>query len=102
MRIEAREAQILRVWSRGIHPGLSAKLSESLRLSVVSTVKTVMEGALEEELSQFLSEMAGKNPQRSGIYPRGLNTQYGRIKDLQVPKLRERNANVADIGALSA
>jgi putative transposase len=93
MTIEAIEAQILRVRSGGIHVGLSEKLSESLRLAVLSTVKTVMEGALEEELSEYLSQMSGEKPQRSGSYPRGLNTQYGRISDLQVPKLRNRNGD---------
>jgi transposase-like protein len=50
-----------------------------------------MEEALQKEMAEFLSRLEGKKPQRSGTYTRGLNTQYGAIEDLQVPKLRERN-----------
>jgi putative transposase len=91
MTIKAKESQILRLRAQGIHPELSEKLTKSLSLAVVSTVKTVMEGALQEEMTEFLSGLEGKKPQRSGTYTRGLNTQYGAIDDLQVPKLRERN-----------
>jgi putative transposase len=92
MTIAAREEQILRIRSQGIHPDLSEQLSETLRSSVIAAVKTVMEGALQEEVSEFLSQVAGEKPQRSGFYSRGLNTQYGVIPDLRVPKLRRRNA----------
>lgn len=91
MTVKARESQILRIRAQGIHPELSEKLTKSLSLAVISTVKTVMEGALQAEMAEFLSGLEGKKPQRSGTYPRGLNTQYGAIDDLQVPKLRERN-----------
>jgi putative transposase len=92
MTILEREEQILRIRSQGIHPDLSEKLSETLRTTVISVVKTVMEKALQEEMSEFLAQIQGEKPQRSGSYPRALNTQYGRIPDLQVPKLRRRNA----------
>lgn len=92
MTILEREEQILRIRTQGIHPNLSDKLSETLRTTVISAVKTVMEGALQEEMSEFLAQVEGAKPQRSGFYPRGLNTQYGTIPDLQVPKLRRRNA----------
>lgn len=91
MTVKTRESQILRVRAQGIHPELSEKLAESLSLAVVSTVRTVMEAALQEEMAEFLSRFEGKKPQRSGTYTRGLNTPYGAIEDLQVPKLRERN-----------
>ena len=32
-----------------------------------------------------------ERPRRSGYYPRELDTEYGRIDDLSVPKLREGN-----------
>jgi putative transposase len=92
MTIAARKEQILRVRAQGIHPDLSAELSETLRMAVISAVKTVMEGALQAEVSQFLAQVEGARPQRSGFYQRGLNTQYGEIPDLAVPKLRRRNA----------
>jgi putative transposase len=91
MTILEREEQILRVRAQGIHPELSEQLSEQLRMAVVSTVKTVMESALQEEMTAFLAQIEGEKPQRSGSYGRGLNTQYGAIEDLQVPKLRCRN-----------
>lgn len=86
------EEQILRIRSQGIHPDLSDKLSQTLRTTVITAVKAVMEGALQEEVREFLAQVAGDKPQRSGFYSRGLNTQYGTIPDLQVPKLRRRNA----------
>ena len=102
MTIEARKDQILRVRAQGLHPELSEKLTETLRVAVLSTVKTVMEAALREEMSEFLSRVEGKKPQRSGSYTRGLNTQYGAIVDLTVPKLREQGAVVGNLGALPA
>ncbi|NJM45459.1 MAG: hypothetical protein HC860_04230 [Alkalinema sp. RU_4_3] len=92
MTILEREEQILRIREQGIHPDLSDKLNETLRTTVISAVKAVMEGALQEEMSEFLAQIEDEKPQRSGFYPRGLNTQYGTIPDLQVPKLRRRNA----------
>ncbi len=43
-------------------------------------------------MKAFLKPLTGQEkPHRSGYYRRGLNTQYGRIQDLAVPKLRQRN-----------
>ena len=53
MTILEREEQILRIRTQGIHPNLNDKLSETLRTTVISAVKTVMEGALQEEMSEF-------------------------------------------------
>ncbi|KAM3106629.1 transposase [Phormidesmis sp. 146-33] len=86
-----REQQILRVRQQGVHPGLEAALAEQLRTEVVSTVKQVLEGALREEVTEFLKHLEGKRPYRSGYYERQLHTQYGTIEQLQVRKLRERN-----------
>ncbi len=91
MSIVAREAEILRVRGQGIHGELPEKLSETLRIAVMSTVKMVMEGALQAEVTEFLSQIEGEKPQRSGFYTRGLNTQYGSIPELAVPKLRRRH-----------
>jgi len=57
---------------------------------VVDTVKTVLESALKEEVKEFLKTRE-KKPYPSGYYYRGVNTQYGQISDLAVPKLREGN-----------
>lgn len=92
MTIAEREQQILRVRAQGEHPKLEAALAEQLETEVRSTVKQVLEGALREEVTEFLQQLEGKKPHRSGYYERQLHTQYGYIEKLQVPKLRERNS----------
>lgn len=92
MTIAEREQQILRVRAQGVHPGLEAALAEQLETEVRSTVKQVLEGALREEVTEFLNQLEGKKPHRSGYYERQLHTEYGYIEKLQVPKLRERNS----------
>jgi len=92
MSIAEREQQILRVKKQGFHKELDEALAHKLTTEVVSTVKTVLESALNEEVKAFLKPLTGEaRPHRSGYYRRGLNTQYGRIQDLAVPKLRQRN-----------
>ena len=92
MSIAEREQQILRVKKQGFHKELDEALADKLITEVVSTVKTVLESALEEEVKAFLKPLMGKEkPHRSGYYHRGLNTQYGQVQDLAVPKLRQRN-----------
>jgi putative transposase len=39
-----------------------------------------------------LCNMGTERPRRSGYFERGLDTQYGHLSDLRVPKLRARNA----------
>ena len=92
MTIAEREQQILRVKKQGFHKELDEALADKLKTEVVSTVKTVLESALEEEVKAFLKPLMGKErPHRSGYYDRGLNTQYGQIQDLTIPKLRQQN-----------
>jgi len=92
MSIAEREQQILRVKKQGFHKELDGTLADKLTTEVVSTVKMVLESALDEEVKAFLKPLTGQEkPHRSGYYRRGLNTQYGRIQDLAVPKLRQRN-----------
>jgi len=90
MSIAEREKQILRVSQQGFHPQLNEALTSKLKTEVVDTVKTVLESALKEEVTEFLKARE-KKPYRSGYYYRGVNTQYGQISDLAVPKLREGN-----------
>ena len=90
MSIAEREKQILRVSQQGFHPQLNEALTSKLKTEVVDTVKTVLESALKEEVTEFLKARE-KKPYRSGYYSRGVNTQYGQISDLAVPKLREGN-----------
>lgn len=91
MTIKEREAQILRVKAASIQSELDSALEESLRTAVVSAVKTTLEASLEAELSADLARMTSDKPRRSGHFSRGLDTQYGHVPDLQVPKLRRRN-----------
>ncbi|MEI6381709.1 MAG: transposase [Cyanobacteriota bacterium ELA615] len=94
MSIAERERQIIRVSQQGFHTELDEALSNQLRLEVVATVKTVLESALKEEVKGFLDTLIDeKKPHRSGFYHRGLNTQYGHIPDLAIPKLRQGNSN---------
>jgi len=68
----------------------------------VGTTQHVIEQALEAELSAYLGAERyehlpwGREAERtrSGGYRRGLITQYGRIADLRVPKLRKGNGNL--------
>ena len=90
MSIAEREKQILRVSQQGFHHQLNEALTSKLKTEVVDTVKTVLESALKEEVTEFLKTRE-KKPYRSGYYYRGVNTQYGQISDLAVPKLREGN-----------
>lgn len=90
MSIAEQEKQILRVRQQGFHPQLNEALNSKLKTEVVDTVKTVLESALKEEVTEFLKTRE-KKPYRSGYYYRGVNTQYGQISDLAVPKLREGN-----------
>ena len=91
MTVKDREAQILRIRTTSLHPEMDSALEESLRTAVVRAVKTTLEAALEEELSTDLARMISDKPRRSGHFSRGLDTQYGHVPDLQVPKLRRRN-----------
>jgi transposase-like protein len=74
MSIAEQEKQILRVRQQGFHPQLNEALNSKLKT----------------EVAEFLKGKE-KKPYRSGYYLRGVNTQYGQISDLAVPKLREGN-----------
>jgi putative transposase len=87
MKIAEREQLILRVFQ----PELDESLKQALRVSVLEAVKTVLESALEEEVKAELAKLTENKPRRSGYFQRGLDTQYGHVSDLRVPKLRRRN-----------
>lgn len=91
MTIAEREQQILRVKSSSFQPELDEQLETTLRSAVLQTVKTTLEAALDEEVKAELSKMGAERPRRSGYFERGLDTQYGHLSGLRVPKLRQRN-----------
>jgi putative transposase len=91
MTIAQREQQIQRVKAASFQPELDEALEQTLREAVIAAVKVTLEAALNAEVSSTLDKMGEGRPRRSGYFQRGLDTQYGHIADLQVPKLRERN-----------
>ncbi|MCP5015634.1 MAG: hypothetical protein GY938_10215 [Ketobacter sp.] len=90
MRIVEREQQILRVKAASFHAQMDEALEKQIRADVLATVQNTIEAALVEELLAERSQFLG-SPRRSGYYRRVLDTQYGRIPDLRVPKLRWGN-----------
>ena len=91
MKIAEREQQILRVKSQSFQPELTAQLETSLHREVLLVTKATIEAALVEELESSRASSPRPVPRRSGYFPRILDSQYGRIVDLRVPKLRSGN-----------
>lgn len=90
MTIAYREQQILRVKAASFQTELDEQLKQHLQQEVVSVVQTTIEAALVEEVSAQINTLSIKT-RRSGYYQRQLNTQYGRVENLSVPKLRHGN-----------
>jgi transposase-like protein len=91
MTIAEQEQQILRVKSSSFQPKLDEQLEIVLGSAVLGAVKTTLEAALDEEVKAELAKMEKERSRRSGYFQRGLNTQYGYLKGLRVPKLRQGN-----------
>jgi transposase-like protein len=91
MSIAEREQQIHRVKATSFQPELDEALEQALRSAVIDAVKVTLEEALKEEVKIDLEKMGDNRPRRSGFAQRGLDTQYGKIEALKVPKLRGRN-----------
>jgi hypothetical protein len=92
MTIAAREEQIIRIQAHSPCPELNEALETSLRAEVLKATQCTLESALVEEVQQHLSQIVGQNrPRCSGYFRRTLNSQYGQIQGLAVPKLRYRN-----------
>jgi putative transposase len=91
MTIAQREQQIHRVKESSFQPELDEALEKALRSAVLEAVRMTLEAALQEEVKAAVLQMSEERPRRSGYFRRRLDTQYGQIKDLRVPKLRGRN-----------
>jgi transposase-like protein len=89
--IAERADEIQSVQRRTFQQSLNEELEANLRQNVVQAVKTVLEAALVEELKLELEGFEENRPRRSGYYRRVVDTQYGRMDELRVPKLRARN-----------
>lgn len=100
--------QIERVWRMSFQSELNDALESRLRQQALVGVKAVLEAALDEELDahlgfdryerrasdRFGTGRSGQKPpeqQRSGTFKRRVETSYGHIPDLLVPKLRRGN-----------
>ncbi|MBU0492904.1 MAG: transposase [Chloroflexi bacterium] len=91
MSIVQREEQILRIKAASFQSALNEALEQRIQERVVATVKAILEAALDEELAAVLVTWPGPKPRRSGSFGCTTDTQYGRITDLRVPKLRWGN-----------
>jgi putative transposase len=90
----------LKIINRSGLPGnVKSALSQQVHHAVIATVQSVIEQALEEELTTYLGCARyehlpwGRDPEqtRSGSYRRELFTPHGCIPALRVPKLRRGN-----------
>jgi len=89
MTIAEREQQILRIKNASFQSELDEQLETHLRKQAVAAVQATIEAALVEEVA---ADVAVLNPKpRRGYFARTLDTQYGRIDRLAVPKLRHSN-----------
>ncbi|WP_035350548.1 transposase, partial [Fictibacillus gelatini] len=53
-------------------------------------LKEKIEFLLQEEIKNFIKvENPDQKLQRNGYYPRGLDTKYGRIEELSIPRDRQ-------------
>jgi putative transposase len=83
----------------GLPGNVKHEVCQQVRDAVITTVQTVIEHALREELATYLGCAryahlpCGRTPEStlSGSYSRTLMTQYGGIPALHVPKLRRGN-----------
>jgi len=91
MTIAACEGQIIRIKSASFQPEINEAPEAELQKQVKIAVQTTIEGSLEAELMEDLAARTGEMPRRSGFFQRVLDTQYGRIPDLHMPKLRWGN-----------
>jgi transposase-like protein len=91
MTIAARKEQILRIKRASFQSELTQELEQCIRERVVATVKSILEEALIEEVEAETSQWTGTRPRRSGYFGRTVDTLYGRIAGLLVPKLRWGN-----------
>ena len=91
MTIATREQEILRIQNASFQSELNQELEKKLQEKVIRVVQTVLEAALIEEVKMHIKELGNQSPRRSGYFRRSLNTRFGRIEALAVPKLRRGN-----------
>jgi transposase-like protein len=90
MTIATRETEILRIKETSANSIVQTKLQETIKNQVIGVVKTAIESALVEELVTHRTNLAN-SPRRAGYFHRCLQTKFGEISKLTVPKLRFGN-----------
>ena len=90
MTIVEREEQIIRIKEASFQSEMDEQLEKHVREQVVAAVQATLEAALVEEMQADRATMTPP-PRRSGYFGRTLDTQYGRIARLLVPKLHHSN-----------
>ena len=100
MTIAERKDQVDFIWKSSFQYELEEELKQTLRQGALVGIQTALETALIEELNEEIGcepyERLPEGPrppemQRSGFFGRQLDTEYGRINDLKIPKLRRGN-----------
>ena len=91
MKLAEREAQIIRIQANPSESDVVRELHETLKREVLLMSQSVIEAALVEELIAERQRTQGTLPRRSGYFSRTLDTEYGRITTLRVPKVRWGN-----------
>jgi putative transposase len=91
MAIADVQMQIQRICRRTFQSELESALDAQLRVVAVTGVQAALEQALREELCTHLANQTVR-PYRAGAFTRQVDTLYGRIPALRVPKLRTDNA----------
>lgn len=91
MSIAQREEESLRIKQVSAYSEINEQLEQQIQADVLATVQATLEECLQAEVTAHLATLTGAKPRRSGTYRRSLNTRYGHIPDLAVPKLRTGN-----------
>ena len=91
MSIADVQVQIQRICRRTFQSELESALDAHLRAIAVTGVQAALEQALREELRVHLASQTIR-PYRGGAFTRQVDTLYGHIPHLRVPKLRTGNA----------
>ena len=91
MKITEREEQIIRIKSQSQYREMNETLEKVLQAEATRVTKMTVEAALIEEVKAHREKNPGGCARRSGYYQRSLDSQYGRIEKLNVPKLRQGN-----------
>ncbi|MFS0580478.1 transposase [Brevibacillus sp. 179-C9.3 HS] len=70
--------------------------------AITSFVKENLESIIRAEIKHYMEEEpGGEHNSRNGYYKRSLNTKYGHIEDLQVPRDRNGSSRLTSLSRIS-